>query len=103
MVKKTLQPASRGGLLPIALAFGGFFLFLVIAAFVWLDRRPPTVAFGGTPPEERRSLLREQKERDREMLERYGWIDRDAGVVRLPVERAMELLVEEMNQGQAQN
>jgi hypothetical protein len=33
-------------------------------------------------------------ERDRERLETYGWVDRDAGVVRIPVEEAMRLLVE---------
>ncbi len=27
-------------------------------------------------------------------LSTYGWIDRDAGIVRLPIERAMELTVE---------
>lgn len=28
-------------------------------------------------------------------LEGYGWIDRNAGVVRIPIERAMERLLEE--------
>jgi len=27
-------------------------------------------------------------------LSRYGWIDRKAGIVRVPIERAMELLIE---------
>jgi hypothetical protein len=35
--------------------------------------------------------LRAEKERE---LESYGWIDRQNGVVRIPVERAMTLLVE---------
>src|SRR4051812_34956494 len=35
-------------------------------------------------------LQREQ----RGALERYGWVDRDAGVVQLPIERAMRLNVE---------
>jgi hypothetical protein len=26
-------------------------------------------------------------------LATYGWVDRDAGIVRIPIERAMELLV----------
>jgi hypothetical protein len=30
-----------------------------------------------------------------ETLATYGWIDREEGVVRIPIERAMELLVEE--------
>ena len=31
----------------------------------------------------------------REHLTTYGWIDRDAGVVRIPIDRAMQRLVEE--------
>lgn len=29
-----------------------------------------------------------------ESLQRYGWVDRDAGVVRIPIGRAMEVYVE---------
>jgi hypothetical protein len=43
------------------------------------------------PAADMRAYLRA---RERE-LERYGWIDREAGVVRLPVERAAELVLEE--------
>ena len=35
------------------------------------------------------------QERDRQLIEGYGWVDRGAGRVRIPVERAMELLVAE--------
>lgn len=30
----------------------------------------------------------------REQLESYGWVDRDKGLIRIPVERAMQLVVE---------
>jgi len=33
--------------------------------------------------------------REEERLSTYGWVDRAAGVVRLPIERAMELVAEE--------
>jgi hypothetical protein len=29
-----------------------------------------------------------------ELLNNYGWVDQDAEVVRIPIERAMELLLE---------
>jgi hypothetical protein len=32
---------------------------------------------------------------ERRVLESYGWIDRDAGIVRVPVERALELVLKE--------
>ncbi len=37
--------------------------------------------------------LRWMRDHDRASLGTYGWVDRPAGVVRLPVTRAMELLV----------
>lgn len=37
-----------------------------------------------------RSVLQEQ----RAVLESYGWVDRDRGVVRIPIERAIDLVVE---------
>ncbi len=30
--------------------------------------------------------------RARDLLEGYGWVDRDAGVARIPIERAMQLV-----------
>ena len=32
--------------------------------------------------------------RRREKLGRYGWVDRDKGIVHLPIDRAMELVVQ---------
>lgn len=34
-------------------------------------------------------------ERERELLGSYEWIDRDAGLVRIPVERALEIVLQE--------
>jgi len=52
-----------------------------------------------TPPEPRlepyplapRAKLRAEEE---EILTTYGWVDKDRGLVRVPIDRAMELLVE---------
>jgi len=38
--------------------------------------------------------LREFRAREQAALTSYGWVDRQAGRVRIPVERAMELLLE---------
>ncbi len=37
----------------------------------------------------------EELERQRQQLHGYGWVDRDAGVVHVPIERAIERLVSE--------
>lgn len=97
---KQMEQRATNGYLPIILTLAGFFLVLAIAAFFWIDRQPDPVAAGGRSPEERLEILREQRERDRQILEEYDWIERDAGVVRLPIDRAMELYLEEVNQGQ---
>lgn len=49
------------------------------------------------PPEPRLQTepvldLQKLRARDAERLSTYAWVDRDAGVVRLPIERAIELL-----------
>lgn len=103
MAKQLEQPAGKGAFLPVILTLGGFFVFLVIVALVWMDRRPPTVALGGRTPQQRIEILEEQREQEREALTQYGWIDQEQGIVRLPVERAMDLVLEELNQEQNQN
>jgi hypothetical protein len=34
------------------------------------------------------------REGENERLETYGWVDKEGGIVRMPIERAMELVVE---------
>ncbi len=37
--------------------------------------------------------LKEYRDSQRDILNSYGWVDRSAGVVRIPVDRAMELVI----------
>lgn len=39
--------------------------------------------------------LQQFRAREEEQLHTYGWVDRRAGVVRMPIERAMELVLQE--------
>jgi hypothetical protein len=56
-----------------------------------LPQAPPEPRLQTSPEEDLRALRREEDER----LEHYGWIDRQAGVIHVPIERAMELIAEE--------
>lgn len=68
-----------------------------------LPRKAPTRAFAdqafrpGTPEQtpiettERGLTLRQAQQKQ---LAQYGWVDRDAGIVRIPIERAIELRVQ---------
>lgn len=43
----------------------------------------------------------EERAQAKELLRGYGWVDRDAGLVRIPIDRAMELYVQRHQQGAA--
>jgi hypothetical protein len=99
----------------IALAGGGLFavIALVLVVLTWQFRAldaartrenpPPSplaAASAAAPPEPR---LQTSPERDLaalraaedETLGGYGWVDRPAGVVRIPIDRAMTLVARE--------
>jgi hypothetical protein len=51
---------------------------------------PPQPRLQSSP----RADLREMRAEEDAILHSYGWVDEQAGVVRIPIERAMELLAE---------
>lgn len=53
-------------------------------------RLPPAPRLQARPIEDLRALRAAEAKR----LAGYAWVDRDQGLVRIPIERAMELLVE---------
>ena len=46
------------------------------------------------PALEARPTLTELRQREQEILQSYTWVDREAGVVCLPIDRAIQLYVE---------
>ena len=54
------------------------------------DRLPPQPRFQQDPQQELQDLRAKQKA----LLEGYGWANKEAGVVRIPIEEAMRLVVE---------
>jgi hypothetical protein len=46
-------------------------------------------------PQSRRAYLADLREKHSKQAASYGWVDQKAGVVQLPIERAMELIVQE--------
>lgn len=96
---------------PLALSAVALFALVALAMFGMaklfraLDRsepapRHPMAAERQVPPAPRLQTdpageRLELEERDRARLETYGWVDREQGVVRIPLERAMDLVAEE--------
>jgi len=60
--------------------------------FTALNRRELPIE--GKTPEQK---LQELQAQDRMTLSNYGWVDRPQGIVRIPIDRAMSLLVEDRN------
>jgi hypothetical protein len=54
-----------------------------------LPARPPEPRLQDHPAQE----LTEFRARERQTLHSYGWVEPNAGVVRIPIERAMELVL----------
>jgi hypothetical protein len=79
-------------------------LFWLFGAFERreVERDPPAhpmLEHVSAPPEPRLQPvptvdLRRVREEERKLLESHGWVDREAKIVRIPVERAAELLLQ---------
>lgn len=105
---RDVHPASirRAGVLLLAVTIGAMLILLPFLAVLergsaGADAEPGPLAFESDrlPPEPR---LQPQPTLDLEtlraeedaVLQGHAWVDREAGVVRIPIERAMTLLVE---------
>lgn len=80
--------------------FTAVIVLLCFAAFGWLARRvyaPHAHAVqaieGVATPAERKALLTEHRTKELAAATTYGWADQSKGVVRLPLDRAIELTV----------
>jgi hypothetical protein len=88
-------------------ALGCFVIFLVVLDVAYIPQRAaaPEVDLGKIPPEEqwkytpagRQAHLAEMRARERTAQTTYAWIDRGRGVVQLPIDRAMELTLRDLN------
>lgn len=96
--------APKGMFIPVVAALGVFAVFLVL---LQLARSPATPVANATnvpaeeqwkfSPEGRKARLNEVRAAAQATASGYGWVDKQAGVVLLPVERAMQLTVDELN------
>jgi hypothetical protein len=80
--------------------FTAVIVLLCFAAFGWLALKIYTPhAYTVDPiegvktPAERKALLAEHRTKEQADSASYGWIDQKAGIVRLPIDRAIELTV----------
>jgi len=90
-VNKT-RPVSLVSVLAI---MGCFALFLLLVYLAYIPKETgPYTGDGIRTPEERMKILAEVRDHVTQHQDSYAWIDQQAGVVQLPIERAMELTVQ---------
>ena len=85
---KTPSPVSLTLVVVAALVGFGLFIGLALVVLKIGNDRP---TFEMKRQEERLAKLHTHETRDKEQLETYGWVNEDAGIARIPIERAMEL------------
>ncbi len=108
---KPVVLSTIGLLIVLAVTFGlmvGLFdLFAFQEARLSPPANPLAVAEGRRlPPEPRLQAhplrdLKDLRRAEREILDSYAWVDKHAGVVRIPVARAIELLAARAGQAEA--
>lgn len=90
-------PSNTSFLVTLAAAIGGFAIFVLILVVAYLPAKPEPLPEGALTPEQRKTALADLRAKEKQALTTYGWVDQANGVVRLPVDRAVELTINELN------
>jgi hypothetical protein len=111
-MNSTKRPPAKGvSVFAVAAVFAGFALFLLVVKYVYLPHQPPaphTVAPEQLPadqawkatPEARKAYLAELRAKEQKQAVSYAWIDQAKGVVQLPIDRAMDLTLQDIRAAQ---
>jgi hypothetical protein len=87
--------SRRAPLISVLAIFALFALFLVVVYFVYIPRGTgPFEGDGVRTAAQRKANLAELRAKQAAQAQSYGWVDQKAGVVQLPIDRAMELTVQ---------
>ena len=77
-------------------AIGGFLIFAVILLVVYLPKQPAPLGDGIKTPEQRKTALAELRANEAKVSTGYAWVDQSKGVVQLPLDRAIELTLRDI-------
>ncbi len=92
-------------LVTILAIFGCFALFLILVKLAYTPHPPAYIPEDevaekltqdqqwNATPEARRAYLSDLRARQEKQATSYGWVDQKTGIVQLPIDRAMELVV----------
>jgi hypothetical protein len=73
-----------------------FAAFLLVVYYVYLPKRTGAYAGDGIhTAAQREETLKGLREKQNAQATKYGWVDQKSGVVQLPIERAIDLTVQQ--------
>ncbi len=88
------EPSDRKILFSAIGWIGVIFCFILVLAVAYLPNRAPSQY--EEDAEDRYEIRNEVRGEQASLVDAYEWVNQDEGVVRIPVERAMRLTVEEL-------
>ena len=96
MVANSTNSNDSSFLTPLLAAVGTIAIFavLVLLAYGMGGSDAPVKAVVENPPPSAATL----RAKEQEVLTSFGWVDKDKGVVRIPVDVAQNLVIQELNQ-----
>lgn len=104
------RPSGPGVFVSFVAIVGCFLAFALVVWLAYLPNRGPGVTVDIKQVSEdmqwkysaegRRTRLDENRAREIDELNNYAWVDQSAGIVRVPIDTAMELIVSEQKGAQ---
>jgi hypothetical protein len=89
----TPRPVSLFTVLAIFVTFAAF---LFVVYYVYLPKRTGSFSDDGIhTAQQRLENLKNLRDKQNDQAAKYGWVDQKTGVVQLPLERAIELTVQQ--------
>jgi hypothetical protein len=96
MSKLRSSPSGFSWFFSTAIIIAGLLIFGYFVYKQYSSTHPEALSQGSKTPVERAQILSEIRANQLKLTSEYGWIDEKKGIVRLPIERAMELTLEEV-------
>ena len=87
---------SAGGFFRFLLAVGLFCVMAVLLRLTWESARPPSI--GAERANLRKANLAEARSVEEEMLTSYGIINAEKGIYRMPIDQAIQMMIQEWKQ-----
>jgi hypothetical protein len=84
-------------LITAAAVIGGFLIFVLILVIAYLPNQAAPIPQGTKTDKERAEILAALRAKEHDTSTTYGWVDQTKGIVRVPIERAMQLTIEDLN------